>query len=154
MVGQTWRHQVRFDLYLAFITINQHWSAYAAGWDDFELGEFNDQEIEVERMVSVKGKKLAAGVHMDAEALFTKDAIDEDDSHDEEDQKEATGNEGASVERWYHKAAVLIWPKRKRLTVLGLSAMVKKLEEIIVKHSSLDNNSSSDSSVLILQKRL
>ena len=72
------------------------------------LGEFIDQNIEVEHMMSVKGKKLAAVVHVDAETLFPNDAIDEDDSHDEEDRKEATGNEGTSVEWWYHRAAVLM----------------------------------------------
>ena len=40
----------------------------------------------------------------------------EDMEPDEEHFHEATGNEGASFERTYHRAALVLWPRSRRLS--------------------------------------
>ncbi|MBU1210800.1 MAG: 2OG-Fe(II) oxygenase [Alphaproteobacteria bacterium] len=63
------------------------------------------------------------------------DALD-DMEPDEEHFREATGNEGASFERTYARAALVIWPSNRILAVLnqgGLEATLPFLEELIGK---------------------
>ena len=52
---------------------------------------------------------------------------------DEQYFQEATGNEGASFERTYRRAALVLWPRQRRLAVLnqaGLSATLPHLGEL------------------------
>ena len=52
---------------------------------------------------------------------------------DEQHFHEATGNEGASFERAYRRAGLVLWPRRRRLAVLnqaGLSATLPYLSEL------------------------
>ncbi len=61
------------------------------------------------------------------------DALDDVDP-DEEHFHEATGNEGASFERTYARAALVIWPSDRMLIVLnqaGLEATLPYLEELL-----------------------
>lgn len=47
---------------------------------------------------------------------------------------EATGNEGVSMERWYHQAVVVIWPKTKYFGILagaGPANAIPALEDLI-----------------------
>src|SRR5439155_25369125 len=60
------------------------------------------------------------------------DAFD-DIEPDEEHFHEATGNEGASFERTYHRAALVLWPRSRRLAVLnqaGQQATLPYLESL------------------------
>jgi len=43
------------------------------------------------------------------------------ESPDEEDIEEATGNEGATIDRLYNKAAIVFWPSSKEYSVFVLS---------------------------------
>jgi hypothetical protein len=63
------------------------------------------------------------------------DALD-DMAPDEEHFYEATGNEGASFERTYARAALVVWPSNRILAVLnqgGLEATLPFLEELVDK---------------------
>src|SRR5262249_10819082 len=47
--------------------------------------------------------------------------------------REATGNEGASMERWYRHSAIVIWPRERHFEVLageGPATAVPALEEL------------------------
>ena len=55
----------------------------------------------------------------------------EDLDPDEQHFHEATGNEGASLERSYRRAGFVLWPRARRLAVLnqaGLSTTLPYLE--------------------------
>ena len=45
------------------------------------------------------------------------DALDDGDPS-EEDFEDYTGNAGMTLERWYHRAAVVIWPRERHFAVL------------------------------------
>src|ERR1700726_507606 len=52
---------------------------------------------------------------------------------DEQHFHEATGNEGASFERTYRRAGLVLWPRTRRLAVLnqaGLGATLPHLEDL------------------------
>lgn len=56
-----------------------------------------------------------------------------DHDWDETRVEEATGNEGAMMERWYHHAALIIWPHSKHWDILcannlGRAVKVRKLQ--------------------------
>ena len=53
------------------------------------------------------------------------DTIDPDD----EEFEEATGNEGATVDKQYNWAALLLWPIRKRTAVMGVSNMARLFKQ-------------------------
>jgi hypothetical protein len=57
----------------------------------------------------------------------------EDAEPDEEHFHEATGNEGVSFERSYRRAAIVIWPKSRKLAVInqaGFSVTLPYLDEL------------------------
>jgi hypothetical protein len=63
------------------------------------------------------------------------DALD-DMEPDEEHFREATGNEGASFERTYARAALVIWPANRILAVLnqgGLGSTLPFLGDLTAK---------------------
>jgi hypothetical protein len=53
---------------------------------------------------------------------------------DERYFNEATGNEGATLERTYRRAALMIWPKKNRLDVInsgGFSVSLSYLKDLV-----------------------
>src|SRR5207253_3319538 len=77
----------------------------------------------------------AAGFHdfpFDETELCPPDAF-EDLTPDEQHFHEATGNEGASFERTYRRAGLVLWPRARRLSVLnqaGLAATLPYLDAL------------------------
>ena len=69
---------------------------------------------------------------MEAEEFSPPDACD-DLAPDEEHFHEATGNEGASFERTYRRAALVLWPSERIFAVLsqaGLSVTLPYLDDL------------------------
>jgi len=52
--------------------------------------------------------------------------------------KESTGNAGATIDKLYRHAALLLWPQDHRMTVLGLDRMMIKLDESLSKYATSD----------------
>jgi hypothetical protein len=72
----------------------------------------------------------------------------EDLTPDEQHFHEATGNEGASFERTYRRAGLVMWPRARRLTVLnqaGLGATLPHLEELTTRWETGDRALGSSS---------
>ena len=70
---------------------------------------------------------------MEDQELAPPDACD-DLAPDEEHFHEATGNEGASFERTYRRAALVLWPSDKVFAVLcqaGLAVTLPYLEDLV-----------------------
>ena len=132
--------QVDCDLHLALLNVWESGSAqyngiyrhrYGRSWrDEPDENEHNDDsEFEVIEVLD-GGKSLSEWRHPDGEAtalgelpllddeVSPADAL-EDMELDEQHFREATGNEGASFERTYSRAALVIWPKVLRLTVIN-----------------------------------
>ncbi len=76
-------------------------------------------------------------MELDDDEIVTNAALDANDPNEEEFEG-YTGNEGMTLARWYHRAAVLIWRREQHFSVLcgagteaaigGLEAMVNALE--------------------------
>ena len=102
-----------------------------------EMGEIIDTSLTASHWSDCHGNARQFGemrVHDDE--VVTSDALD-DGTPSEEEFEDYTGNAGMTLERWYHRAAIVIWPREEHFAVLcsagtqaaigGLEAMVKGL---------------------------
>jgi predicted 2-oxoglutarate/Fe(II)-dependent dioxygenase YbiX len=126
------------DLYLALVSIKESGSAEHTGSDwsrrrrwsddedaeDFEVVEIHDRSETLSDWRCPDGSQPAL-----ADLPFTEDGLCPPEAFadlepDEEHFHEATGNEGASFERTYRRAALVLWPRARRLAVLIDSALL------------------------------
>jgi predicted 2-oxoglutarate/Fe(II)-dependent dioxygenase YbiX len=142
-VLRTAASQAKCDLHLALLSIEESGAAeyngsYRGryrGYDDeeFEAGEVLDRSALLTEWRGADGKPLTLGeIPIEEGEVSPPDAL-EDIDPDEEHFHEATGNEGASFERTYRCAALVLWPQRRRLAVLnqaGLAATQPYLESL------------------------
>jgi hypothetical protein len=147
--------QSGFDAFLSLVT---HWesgsaepsgdygyrrSGYRRGYDDdfgdddsgeHEMGEVFDESLTAQRFSDADGKPLAFGrIPLDEAEIISESPLNEGEP-DKEDFEGYTGNAGMTLERWYHRAAVMLWPEDSRFDVLceaGVTSAVGGLEQMI-----------------------
>ncbi|MDQ2801441.1 MAG: hypothetical protein M3Y41_01665 [Pseudomonadota bacterium] len=133
------------DLHLALVTIEESGSAEHTGdfgshgrWsaadeDEFEAGELDRRYVTLSEWRSLDGAPALSGsIPVEDEELSPPDAFD-DLEPDEEHFREATGNEGASFERSYRRAAPVLWPRERISAVLcqaGLAVTLPYLGDL------------------------
>jgi predicted 2-oxoglutarate/Fe(II)-dependent dioxygenase YbiX len=147
-VLKTAAEQAECDLHLALISIEESGSAehtgsyrrrrsrYSDDDDDsgeFMVGEVFDRSETLTKWCRPDGQPTTLGaIEIEDGEVSPPDAL-EDMEPDEEHFHEATGNEGASFERTYHRAALVLWPRSRRLAVLnqaGQRATLPYLESL------------------------
>ena len=88
------------------------------GSDDYEVVEVSDGWCYVDQWVTTGDRAAGFGeVPIGEGEVLPVGALDDEDP-DEQRIMEATGNEGASFERAYHRAALVIWPRDRSVDVL------------------------------------
>ena len=133
------------DLYLALLSLDESGSAEYTGnyrtyrrgrsddADGFEVLEVIDRSETLSDWRRPDGGVPGLGVlPFDPEEISPPEAL-EDWAPDNQSFREATGNEGASFERSYRKAALVLWPSRRRLAVVnqgGLPATLPYLADL------------------------
>jgi hypothetical protein len=137
------------ELHLALVSIEEEGSAEYAGYhgrrghwrgdddeedaDQWEMGEVFDRELTLSHWQRSDGGATGLGeLPFDEDELCPPDAFVELDP-DEQHFHEATGNAGASLERSYRHAGLVLWPRARRLAVLnqaGLPTTLPYLEEL------------------------
>jgi hypothetical protein len=102
--------------------------------DDFEVIEVSDGQRYIDQWVDAGDRRVDFGkLPLGDGELLPHGALD-DEKPDQQRLTEATGNEGASFERSYHRAALVIWPRDRYAGVLlqaGISAALPHLRERI-----------------------
>ena len=120
------------ELHLALLTIEESGSAehtgyYGSRWgrrgeedaDQFEVIEVTDYSATLSNWVRADGAPCTlAAIPFEEDEISPPEAL-EDLEPDEEHFQEATGNEGASFERTYQRAALTLWHAARRLAVLN-----------------------------------
>ncbi len=169
------KKEVKFDFYVAKVSLVENWSASHDdcyyhhrfchdSCDDYTADELCDETVTAENLISLEGHQSFCSIEIDKEHFVPENFFDSR-SPDEEDFAEATGNEGATVDKQYNWAALLIWPLRNRIRNLGPTNMVRLLKselqdqpisqeraaELEVVARDLIKCSSPDSSVSLLQ---
>lgn len=133
-----------YQLFLALLTCYQEggvdestlgWSRYGYEPDDedAEFFEVFEEEQSLSNWTSPQGRVLHFGdisLELD-EVLFNGDL---DSFVKTQTVHEATGNEGVSMERWYHQAVAVIWPVEHHFRILasaGQDAGISGLQQMI-----------------------
>lgn len=120
------------DLHIALLTVEQSGSAdYAGGggrWGepeeaDFDIGEIFDHSATLTDWRGLQGETPAFGAMPVDDAEFSPPDAVEDMDPDEQHFHEATGNEGASVERTYRRAALVAWPRAAFLSMIAAAGL-------------------------------
>ncbi len=104
-----------------------------------EMGEIFETSLTANYWSDRHGDTCRFGrMELNDDEIVTNAALDTNDPSEEEFEG-YTGNAGMTLARWYHRAAVLIWPKEQHFSVLcsagteaaigGLEAMVKALKQ-------------------------
>ena len=138
--------QARCDLHLALLTVEENGPAEyvgGSGWrrgghdddeDSFEVIEVSNPGVTLSEWRSPDGGTPAIGpVPVDEEDELSPPGACDDLAPDEQSFREATGNEGASFERTYRRAALVLWPAGRLPAVLaqaGLSVTLPYLEDL------------------------
>ena len=127
------------DLYLALISVEETgWAEYTGGghWRDpeMEIGEVTDSTWTIHDWRLPDGSRSGmAELPFGEEELAPAEALD--DLEDAEVEfSEATGNEGASFERFYQRAAFVLWPAARQGSVLaagGLGVSLPALHDLV-----------------------
>lgn len=105
---------------------------------EYEMTEVIECSLSASHWSDHQGNEVDFGtIRIDADEIIS--TIDLGDGNPSEEEFEGfTGNEGMTLERWYHRAAIIIWPREKHFQVLcnagtneavgGLRTMVKQLQ--------------------------
>jgi predicted 2-oxoglutarate/Fe(II)-dependent dioxygenase YbiX len=142
--------QADCDLHLALISIGESGSAQYSGSygrryrgydddddsDEFEVVEVLDRWEHLTEWRCPDREPAALGDIPIEDGEFSPSDALEDMEPDEEHFQEATGNEGASFERTYRRAALVLWPRQRRLAVInqaGPGATLPHLESMAAK---------------------
>ena len=102
-----------------------------------EMGEIIDTSLRADHWSDRHGNARQFGeMRVDEDEVVAGDALD-DAEPSEEEFEDYTGNAGLTLERWYHRAAIAVWPRERHFAVLcgagtqaaigGLEALVKEL---------------------------
>lgn len=106
----------------------------------YEMGEIFDASLMADCWFDREGRKIRFGeIPLNESELVSESALDADDPAEEEFEG-YTGNAGMTLERWYHRAAVVIWPRTEHFAVLcgagtdaaiaGMQSMVQRLKRL------------------------
>ncbi len=105
-----------------------------------EMGEIYDQGLSVNHWSDRERNKIAFGEMALDEAEIVSDRPPEDWDLGREDFEGYTGNAGMTLERWYHRAAVVIWPEETNYEILcgaGTDAAISGFKKLVgqLKHA-------------------
>ncbi|MBU0653846.1 MAG: 2OG-Fe(II) oxygenase [Gammaproteobacteria bacterium] len=139
--------QADCDLYLALVSVEESgWAEYSGPWGrkqryweddeddgDFEIGEVTEQYQYISHWHTPRGAASLGNLPFEDEELCLPERL-HSLAADALHFHEATGNEGASFERSYHRAALVMWPRAYRadaLSVGGVSMNLDYLADLI-----------------------
>ena len=106
-----------------------------AGGEDFEIIEIFDGNQYIDEWIDTQNRRVDFGrIPLDAGELIPDGALD-NEKPDKQRVTEASGNEGASFERSYHRAALMVWRRSRFAMVLlraGVGAAIPLLREYVL----------------------
>lgn len=106
--------EVDFNVFVGNVHLTEYWEASHCGYDDYSADELYNEELCAKNLRSNDGKEISS-VDLPKKYLVPEDFFSGVDPDDEKFQ-EATGNEGATLDKQYRWAALLLWPVKKKRT--------------------------------------
>jgi hypothetical protein len=130
------------DAHLALITVwETGWAEHEysprrwsdRGDDSFTVGDVDDREVTASDWRRPDGEPSPLTQMRVGDEEFSPPEVFEDLDPDDIEFREATGNEGATFERTYRRAALVLWPAARRLDIVrqaGAQASLPYLEHL------------------------
>jgi hypothetical protein len=103
---------------------------------DYEMGEIFDQDLRVTQWFDVAGRAKDMGHIAVSEEEIIANIDFTDNDPDESEYEGYMGNYGPSLDRWYHRAALVLWPRIHNFSILvqaGPAASVPDLSALTEK---------------------
>lgn len=101
---------------------------------EYEMVDVHDESLTAEHFSDAEGNQLATDeIPLNDSEIVTETPLN-DGVPDAEGFEDHTGNAGMTLERWYHRAAIMLWPAESRFDVLcqaGVEACVGGLEQMV-----------------------
>ncbi|KAL9657148.1 hypothetical protein ABK040_015854 [Willaertia magna] len=129
-----------FEMYLTLFTKHESGGAsggyndYYDSYSKFEMDGVEETDYTVSNWIDCNNTVVNfPEVAVDEEDVFPNADIDNIDLV-KEDVSEHSGNEGATMDRWYTTAALVIWPKSNGNNIylsLGTNASMQRLQEMM-----------------------
>lgn len=134
--------------YLALVTLwecgaaedDGYYGGYGYGYDededaggDYTMGDIIDSTLFAGNFSDVRGPVSFGEIRLDEDELVSDEPMQEREPDDEE-YEGYTGNAGMTLDRWYHRAAIVLWPADWHFSVLrsaGITAAVGGLEQLV-----------------------
>ena len=104
--------EVDFNVFVGNVHLTEYWEASHCGYDEYSADELYNEELCAKHLKSNDGKSISS-VQFAKKYLVPTDFFSGIDPDDENFQ-EATGNEGATLDKQYRWAALLLWPVKKQ----------------------------------------
>ncbi len=102
--------------------------------EDYTMGEIFESSLSVDNWIDIEGDKQNYGeIDVDEAEIVSSYNINDGDP-DEEEVEGPTGNAGATIDRWYRLAALMLWPKHLHYNVLsqaGNNVTIPQLEKMV-----------------------
>lgn len=136
------------DLHLAMLSVLESgWAEYSGRgrWDDdFEIGEVDSRVQELHNWCRTDDSASGMGtLPFDDDEICPPERLEEI-ANTEAEFHEATGNEGASFERQYQCAALVLWPRCERSAVLAQGGLDVSLPWLTEQLSATDRAAADD----------
>jgi hypothetical protein len=101
---------------------------------DYAMSEVHEESLTAKNFLDSEGKQLDVGeIPLEDDEVVSEEPITLWDP-DESDFEGYTGNAGMTLERWYRRAAVILWPENSRFDILceaGVESAVAGLEQMV-----------------------
>jgi len=108
---------------------------YEEDASEYEMGEIFDESLSINNWSDYQGNKVGLGeIRLGGDEIASDQPLDQWDPSREEFEG-YTGNAGMTLERWYHRAAVVIWPRERHFEVLcgaGTGASIGGLQTMVM----------------------
>ena len=115
--------EVDFDLYVGNVNLKEMWSAEYSGYEEVNTGDIIEEDIYAEYLKASDSKYTISHIYLYRNSFVPEDFFDTIEPVEEE-LEEATDNGGATIDKRYNWAALLLWPIKNRSAVIGESDMV------------------------------
>jgi predicted 2-oxoglutarate/Fe(II)-dependent dioxygenase YbiX len=138
--GQVSRHLCQFADDVSFGYGRRGYSRFSGDYSQLDIGETYNDEIVIDGWKDMQGKsKRLPSLPCESEQLVSATPV-EQWIPTKQDYEGYTGNAGNTLDRWYHKSAIILWPNSQRfnvITQMGLGFAICKFLELVPKRSKL-----------------
>jgi hypothetical protein len=98
-----------------------------------EMEEVYEEKLSLDHWLDLHGRKLEFGkIHLEDAEILTLE--NRKGWSLRQEISEATGNEGASMERWYRQGVIVLWPAGRTFRILAGEGQASALPELERNH--------------------